>query len=127
MNDKETIKKILGEIDFILDIYEDEEDWEGEGGATHKTIMKKLRKIRKLLDDDGINYNTHGYDESESQNPKLKEVYDIVVDEVLGQYDHEMNTTEEEWKNFPPPPWSYENDFDIERCLKELKKILKKK
>ena len=123
MDDKKVIKKILDEIDFILEIYEAEADL----GPYHQDIMKKLRKIRKLLEDDGINYNTHGYDESESQNPKLKEVYETVVDELLGEYDHEMNTTEEEWKNFPPPPWSYENDFDIERCLKELKKILKKK
>ena len=124
MNDKEAIKKILGEIDFILDIYEDEDDWEGEGGTTQKTIMKKLRKIRKLLEDNGINYDTF---EDDDTSPKSNEAYATVVDYILATYDHEMNTTEEEWKNFPPPPWSYENDFDIERCLKELKKILKKK
>ena len=124
MDDKKVIKKILGEIDFILDIYEDEEDWEGEGGATHKTIMKKLRYIRKLLADNGIYYDTF---EDDDKSPKSNEAYATVVDYILATYDHEMNTTEEEWKNFPPPPWSYENDFDIERCLKELKKILKKK
>ena len=123
MDDKKVIKKILDEIDFILEIYEAEADL----GPYHQDIMKKLRKIRKLLDDDGINYNTHGYDESESQNPKLKEVYETVVDELLGEYDHEMNTTEEEWKNFPPPPWSVNDDWDIQAKLKDLKKILKKK
>ena len=124
LTDKETIKKILGEIDFILDIYEDEDDWEGEGGATHKTIMKKLRKIRKLLEDNGINYDTF---EDDDTSPKSNEAYATVVDYILATYDHEMNTTEEEWKNFPPPAWSYENDLDIEKKLKELKKILKKK
>ena len=123
MNDKETIKKILGEIDFILDIYEDEDDWEGEGGATHKTIMKKLRKIRELLNDYDIKDEFSRTDD-DKQNPKLEEVYDTVVDYILAEYDYEMNTTEEEWKNFPPPAWSYENDLDIEKKLKELKKIL---
>ena len=123
MNDKEAIKKILGEIDFILDIYEDEDDWEGEGGATHKTIMKKLRKIRELLNDYDIKDEFSRTDD-DKQNPKLEEVYDTVVDYILAEYDYEMNTTEEEWKNFPPPAWSYENDLDIEKKLKELKKIL---
>ena len=124
LTDKETIKKILGEIDFILDIYEDEDDWEGEGGATHKTIMKKLRKIRKLLEDNGINYDTF---EDDDTSPKSNEAYATVVDYILATYDHEMNTTEEEWKNFPPPPWSVNDDWDIQEKLKELKKILKKK
>ena len=126
MDEKQTIKKILGEIDFILDIYEDEDDWEGEGGVTHKTIMKKLRKIRELLNDYDIKDEFLRTDD-DKQNPKLEEVYDTVVDELLGEYDHEMNTTEEEWKNFPPPPWSIKDDLDIEKKLKELKKILKKK
>jgi hypothetical protein len=126
MDEKQTIKKILGEIDFILDIYEDEDDWEGEGGATHKTIMKKLRKIRELLNDYDIKDEFLRTDD-DKQNPKLEEVYDTVVDELLGEYDHEMNTTEEEWKNFPPPPWSVNDDWDIQEKLKELKKILKKK
>ncbi len=121
MDDKKTIKKILGEIDFILEVYENEPDitkyWE-------KTIMKKLRKIRKLLEDNGINYDTF---EDDDTSPKSNEAYATVVDYILAEYDYEMNTTEEEWKNCPPPAWSYENDFDIERCLKELKKILKKK
>ena len=126
MDDKKTIKKILGEIDFILDIYEDEDDWEGEGGATHKTIMKKLRKIRELLNDYDIKDEFLRTDD-DKQNPKLEEVYDTVVDYILAEYDYEMNTTEEEWKSFPPPAWSYEIDLDIEEKLKELKKILKKK
>ena len=124
MDDKKVIKKISDEIDFILDIYEDEDDWEGEGGATHKTIMKKLRKIRKLLEDNGINYDTF---EDDDTSPKSNEAYATVVDYILATYDYEMNTTEEEWKSFPPPAWSYENDLDIEEKLKELKKILKKK
>ena len=124
MDEKQTIKKILGEIDFILDIYEDEDDWEGEGGATHKTIMKKLRKIRKLLEDNGINYDTF---EDDDTSPKSNEAYATVVYYILAEYDHEMNTTEEEWKNFPPPPWSVNDDWDIQAKLKDLKKILKKK
>ena len=120
MDDKKVIKKILDEIDFILEIYEAEADL----GPYHQDIMKKLRKIRKLLEDNGINYDTF---EDDDTSPKSNEAYATVVDYILATYDHEMNTTEEEWKNCPPPPWSYENDFDIERCLKELKKILKKK
>ena len=121
LTDKKTIKKILGEIDFILEVYEDEPDiteyWE-------KTIMKKLRKIRKLLEDNGINYDTF---EDDDTSPKSNEAYATVVDYILATYDHEMNTTEEEWKNFPPPPWSVDDDWDIQAKLKDLKKILKKK
>ena len=119
MDEKQIIKKILGEIDFILEVYENEPDiteyWE-------KTIMKKLRKIRKLLEDNGINYDTF---EDDDTSPKSNEAYATVVDYILATYDHEMNTTEEEWKNFPPPAWSYKNDLDIEENLKELKRILK--
>ena len=123
MDDKKTIKKILGEIDFILEIYENEPDI---GEYWEKTIMKKLRKIRELLNDYDIKDEFLRTDD-DKQNPKLEEVYDTVVDYILAEYDYEMNTTEEEWKNFPPPAWSSENDLDIEEKLKELKKILKKK
>ena len=120
LTDKETIKKILCEIDFILEIYEAEADL----GPYHQDIMKKLRKIRKLLEDNGTNYDTF---EDDDTSPKSNEAYATVVDYILATYDHEMNTTEEEWKNFPPPPWSVDDDWDIQAKLKDLKKILKKK
>ena len=63
MDDKKVIKKILDEIDFILEIYEAEADL----GPYHQDIMKKLRKIRKLLEDNGINYDTF---EDDDTSPK---------------------------------------------------------